>query len=118
MFLSAETRCSNRALRRALAEIRDKSLEEGLGAVVQQELLRPNDTCHDVLTAVHDKVTEDSAAKEADRALTAQAASKRELFSVSMQLVSVCSSTNGRLCCAAQSAYPDCGTQMSAVWQE
>lgn len=101
MFLSAETRCSNRAVRKALAEIRDQPLEEGLGAVVQQELLRPNDTCHDVLTAVHAKVIEDSAAKEADRALSAQAASKPELISVSMQLVSVCSSTDRRLCCAA-----------------
>jgi len=46
--------------------------------VVQQELFRPNDTCHVVLAAVQAKVIEDSAAKEADRALTAQAASKPE----------------------------------------
>lgn len=64
-------------------------------------MLKPNDTCHAVLTAVHDKVTQDSAAKEATALVTAQAASKPELLSVSMQLVSVCSSTNGRLCCAA-----------------
>ncbi len=76
--MSAETRSSNRALSRALLEIRNKSLEEGLGAVVQQEQFRPNDTCHVVLTAVQAKVIEDSAAKEADRALTAQAASKPE----------------------------------------
>ena len=68
---------------------------------MQQEMLKPNDTCHAVLTAVHDKVTQDSAAKEATALVTAQAASKPELLSVSMQLVSVCSSTNGRLCCAA-----------------
>ena len=68
---------------------------------MEQEMLKPNDTCHAVLTAVHDKVTQDSAAKEATALVTAQAASKPELLSVSMQLVSVCSSTNGRLCCAA-----------------
>lgn len=76
--MSAETRNSNRALSRALLEIRNKSLEDGLGAVVQQEQFRPNDTCHVVLTAVQAKVIEDSAAKAADRALTAQAASKPE----------------------------------------
>ena len=76
--MSAETRSSNRALCRALLEIRSKSLQDSLGAVVQQGLLRPNDTCHVVLTAVQAKVIEDSAAKEADRALTAQAASKPE----------------------------------------
>ncbi len=88
-YISAETRCSNRALRRALLEIQHKPLEEGLGAVVQQEILRHNDTCHMVLTAVHAKVTEDVAAKEAAirearmSASTAEKASK-PAFSVSM----------------------------------
>jgi len=80
-------------------------VEEGLGAVMQQELMRHNDTCHIVLTAVHAKVTEGFAAKEAAlreahmSASTAQAASK-PAFSVSMgSFCHPCSSTNQRLCC-------------------
>ncbi|KAL0035785.1 hypothetical protein WJX77_002591 [Trebouxia sp. C0004] len=67
-------------LYRALAEIQDKPVEEGLGAVVQQELLRHNGTCHIVLTAVHAKVTEGFALTEPRTSASTEASHAREVL--------------------------------------